>query len=521
MRVLYSTCFADPWLKVAKVLKEKRSFEPIYWIGYNDDDSEVLVPKTFPHCIYQGYYEAWKGNFPSEIAKHFNESYISIDFIKEYASFELQAIKMMDRMDPDQYSFNFMERQRHFRNLIKNCSACLDYLKIDLVICPTIPHQLFDYVLYLLCCFKNIKFISLGNTQFKARVISLTSISSVGDQIFKDYKDILGSEKCSESLKAELPDDIRCLYEKILNNFSAAKSDLVQINQLKNKESSGFFSLFIKFIKDANFNYRSKYYGPDGYLRKGIPTYLKQKNKSIKDSQYRIIPYSLHKLKANRFKGKLKRYYESLTTQPNYNAKYVYFALHYQPEMTTSPCGDIFVDQRLCLEVLHKNLPPDHFIYIKEHPVTFFSHLEGHTSRTKLFYDDLLSYPRVRLIPIDSDPVGLIQNAQAVATVRGSLGWEAMALGKPVIAFGLIWYEKYKGVLKITDEKSASKISEFIAGFSHDERGLFAYLNALYKNCHLVYAFRGVKQRVNIPEAECIERLVKIVEDSIPIDQVQ
>ncbi len=41
---------------------------------------------------------------------------------------------MMDRMDFDRYSFNTMERQRHFRNLLRYWSACIDWLKPDAAI---------------------------------------------------------------------------------------------------------------------------------------------------------------------------------------------------------------------------------------------------------------------------------------------------------------------------------------------------------------------------------------------------
>jgi capsule polysaccharide export protein KpsC/LpsZ len=112
-------------------------------------------------------------------------------------------------------------------------------------------------------------------------------------------------------------------------------------------------------------------------------------------------------------------------------------------------------------------------------------------------------------------------NAQAVATVTGTIGWEAMVLGKPVIVFGLKWYEKYEGVLKITDEEAASRIRGFLANFSHDEKKLYAYLNALGKNSSLVYSFRGIKGKVNVSEAECVERLVKLVQESICPGPVQ
>jgi len=508
MRVLYSTCFADPWVKVAQKLKEEHGYEPVYWIGLWDDNSRALVSTAFPDCIYQRYFDAWKGIFPSQVSDHFNESYINIDFLKEYASFELQAIRMMDRMDPDQHSFGFMERQRHYRNMIKRCAASLNYLKIDFVIFGVVPHQVFDYVLYLLCQFYNIKFVCLGNTQFQGRFFILKNISSIDDKIREDYKKILGSGKDAALLKVELPDDIIKYFNKIQQDYSEAKPEWERNHLLENKKSDGFFSLTKKFFNELNNNW-TRYFGEDGF-----PHFIKLKSKTIEESKISIIQYSLQRLKTNRFKRNLKKYYDSLTIQPDYNVKYVFFALHYQPEMTTSPSGDIFVDQRLCVEVLLKQMPSDYLIYVKEHQAQFYSHLEGHTSRAKYYYDDLLSNSRVRLLPLDSDPLKLVKNAHAVATIIGTVGWEAMATGIPVIAFGLSWYEKYDGVLKITNEETASKIEEFITNFKFDEKNLFSYLNAFCKNSSISYAIKGIKEKVDIPESECIDRIVKLIRDA-------
>jgi hypothetical protein len=515
MRVLYSTCFADPWIQVAQKLKEAHGYEPVYWIGLWDDNSRALVSRTFPDCIYHRYFDAWKGIFPSQVSDHFSESYINIDFLKEYASFELQAIRMMDRMDPDQQSFGFTERQRHYRNMIKRCTACLNYLKIDFVIFGVVPHQVFDYALYLLCRFYKIKFVILGISQFQGRFFILNNISSIGDKIPEDNQKILGSGKDAVLLKTELPDDIIKYYNKTQQDYSEAKPEWERNHLLEDKRSDGFFSLVKKFFNELS-NNRTRYFGEDGF-----PHFIKLKSKTIEESKISIIKYSLQRLKTNRFKRNLKKYYASLTVQPDYNVKYVFFALHYQPEMTTSPSGDIFVDQRLCVEVLHKQLPSDCLIYVKEHQAQFYSHLEGHTSRAKCYYDDLLSHSRVRLIPVDSDPFKLVKNALAVATIIGTVGWEAMAMGIPVIAFGLTWYEKYDGVLKITNEETASKTKDFIANFKFDEKRLFAYLNAFCNNTILAYAVKGIKGKVDISENDCIDRIVKLILDKVHFDHIR
>ena len=115
------------------------------------------------------------------------------------------------------------------------------------------------------------------------------------------------------------------------------------------------------------------------------------------------------------------------------------------------------------------------------------------------------------MITLDSDPLELVRHSQAVATITGTIGWEAMVIGKPVIAFGLTWYEYFDGVLKVTNEETASEIVRFIETFKFDKQKLFAYLLAFSRNSTLVYSTPGIKEVLDLPEDECIDRLVRII----------
>jgi len=508
MKVIYSKCFADPWVKVAQKLQQEHGFEPVYWIGYNHDDSKNLVSNAFSNVIYHSDIDAIKGIFPQEIADRFTRSYISIDFVKGNASYELQTIKMMDRLDLDRYSFNFMERQRHFRNYLKYWTACINYLKPDLVVSGNVPHVVFDYILYLLCKFNNIKFVAFCWSAFLGRVIPITDISSIGDILDEEYARISKSGSGIELLKQNLPNEIIKSYEKVKLDYASAVPDYMKEQLIEHKKSSSLLKLAKKFILDV-YRSKDKYFGEDGFLKNGMPTIFKQRSKSIENSNMTLLNYSIYKLKTNAYKKKLINYYNSLVTEPDFSIPYVIVNLHYQPEMSTSPAGDIFVDQLLCIEVLAKHIPAGYFIYVKEHPSQFYSQTDGHTSRILEFYDDLIAYPQVRFLPMDSDPFLLIKSSRAVATVTGTSGWEAMVLGKPVINFGLSWYEKYAGVLKIIDEKSASNIAQFIENFKFDERDLFAYLNAFSNKSVKAYAHQGNKEKMQQDEIECVSNLAE------------
>ncbi len=507
-KIIYINCFADPWIRVAEALKEKCGYEPIYWIGYNEDNSEHLVPQKFPSIIYQRYFNAWKGIFPSQIEDRASESYINIDFLRQYASQELQAIKMMDRLDFDLYSFNFTERQRHFRNFVRYWTACIDYLKPDLVITPAIPHRVYDYTLYLLCKFMNIKFIILNHTSFNGRYLIIDDIFSIENTFKDDYSQLQQSTE-----QSEIPADILDKFQKLRKDYGSAAPLYMATSPILDKASTGIINLTRKFFKDISHgNGRQTILGKNGIINAGVQCYGKRRNASIEKSKFPVFEYSLFKLSSINYKKKLRDYYKTLTQKPDPSDTYIVYFLHYQPEATSNPSGDIFVDQRLCIELLLKNLPSSYKIYVKEHPHQFMSHREGHTSRMREFYDDLKKNKRVKLLDIDEDTFMLIKNAKAVSTIVGTVGWEAIVYEKPLILFGISWYENYEGVLRIKDELSAQKIFDFIEKYKYDEHNLLSYLAAVGKNTHRAYYYKaGNKSVLNLSEDECVNNIVNSI----------
>lgn len=500
-KVIYNTCVADPWVKVAQILNDEYGWKPVYWTGFGEDHSDVVVPQAFPDIVYQSYYEAWRGVFPAEISEKYPESYIDIDFLKKFAVYEVQALKMMDRLDYDRYSFNFMERERHFLNLIKHWTACIRFFKPDVVISAVNPHRVYDYVLYLLCKFYGIKYITFQYTMCSERFYAVTDIFSIGDVFKKDYEFYLSQKQ----LKIDtLPEEVRTQYQKVMADYSIAAPSYMRTHPVLHKKNSNFLFLAKRLFST------NKFFGKEGLLSKGVSrTVYKNRKYSIENAHFSVWDFALKRRRTFLYNKMMEKYYMSQTSLPDYEVPYIMFFPHYQPEETTSPNGDIFVNQRLCIETLLKHSPENYYVYIKEHPHQFMSHMQGHTSRIKEFYDDLAAYPRVKLIPFEIDSYTLIRHAVAISTVTGTVGWEAMVQQKPVIIFGIIWYEKYTGVLRITDEESASKMMSFIDHFHYDENNLLAYLHAFSKNSVRAYHYPGEKERLNVSEKECVDSLVQ------------
>lgn len=131
---------------------------------------------------------------------------------------------------------------------------------------------------------------------------------------------------------------------------------------------------------------------------------------------------------------------------PRTGERYVYFPLHLQPEMTTDTLGHAYCDQLLAVEELVRQLPDDVWIYLKENPK------QTGRMREASFLARLTLIPRIRYLPIQTDSFDLIRGSEAVATITGTAGWEALQMGKPVICFGSAWYRSLPGAFDWTPD---------------------------------------------------------------------
>lgn len=156
---------------------------------------------------------------------------------------------------------------------------------------------------------------------------------------------------------------------------------------------------------------------------------------------------------------KCKTFYKNSKNLPkkniNLNLNYVYFALHLQPELTTSAIGSKYADQILAIEHLTSFLPNDYFIYVKENPK------QTYKERNNTFYKRLSLLDNVILVPPTLNTYDLIENSKFVATITGTVGYEALSGGKAVLVFGNPWYKSLHGVFIFNDTFNFDKIINF------------------------------------------------------------
>ncbi len=140
--------------------------------------------------------------------------------------------------------------------------------------------------------------------------------------------------------------------------------------------------------------------------------------------------------------------------------KFVYFPLHLQPELSTSVLGGRHVDQALAIEHLSLLLPDDWYIYVKENPK------QASFMRNPLFFHRLQRIKNLVFLPSYANSQELTLNCQFVATIAGTVGWEALRNGKNVLVFGNAWYRSFPGV---TEYHPSLTIKDIMQPYEHNE----------------------------------------------------
>lgn len=225
--------------------------------------------------------------------------------------------------------------------------------------------------------------------------------------------------------------------------------------------------------------------------------------KKYTDSDYFITKIARRVMKVKVYKDSLKAR-DNYIQPVDFSQKYVYFGLHLQPEATTTFYGGKYSDQLLAIENLASILPDDWKIYVKENPK------QDDMFRGKSFYERLHLIDKAVLVPMETNTYDLIEHSQFVASITGTMIYEAVCGGKPALMFGHIWYDRLPGVFKYTPDLKVDDIINY--QIDHDE--LQQKVRNFYSTClegslweH--YSFDDENER----------RIVEFMLSAIPIEK--
>jgi len=407
----------------------------VYWIG-----GQEINKNKFPETIFHNDLDALRG-IPAQGVDTSEFTPPGKELIDKLHKVESLILTMMN-MKLDELCTD--KRKHLYYNMLQYWCGVFKKYKLEVIIFGNIPHDTCSYLIYELAHLLNIKTIIIEDTVVSDRLLTYNDFWAGN----KDLQDELHNNQNRKFFLGDLSNDIQNYYRLQIDPSRNVAPVYIKIQ--KNRHSG--FNLFLRKLK------RLKNSIKEGTILKFLAQYI-----------------------GKQFKTNLKKEYHDIQINPDFNKKFVYVPLHVQPERSTSPQGDIFVDQILMLEILSASLPSDWIVYVKEHPSQWpRRRLSFSSARYQGYYKKLVQIKNVYLVPIETDNYALINKSQTVATVAGTAAWEAILKSKPAIIFGYPWYRDCPVLFRVDDTGSCRNALQKIAnGLTIDQQKILNYLKCL------------------------------------------
>jgi len=418
------------------VLK-KKGHEIVYWVS--DNNTEQFCP---PGAIFHNHYEAWNGN-PAPAYANTHIPPISERDVEKFYEVESISLTMMNKG----YDTEPVDSRKHtYYSMLAYWTFVLDVHKPDAIIYNTLPHTVYNYVLYELARARGIRTVLFDNAWFVGRLLPYEDIWNGSTPLKKALAQNLLKDTGVEDL-----DDVSRGYYERQTIPSLWETPSYMKDQRAVAEGAGLWRHRLRVAAKT--------------LRHG--TFFQLASDYVKRA----------------FKKNLRDEYLSLQKIPDLSVPFVYFPLSHQPERTTSPQGGVYHDQILVAETVAAALPEGWKLYIKEHPSQWWRRSKTRFSSVRYpgYYERLARIPGVTLVPISTDSLILTNASRTTATVTGTAGWEALLRGKSPLVFGFVWYGDCPGVTHVTSVDDCKHAFAEISKVPVRDmsKGVFAFLKAL------------------------------------------
>lgn len=353
------------------------------------------------------------------------DEYVAYRFSNGYAETHMMLLLMMSRVDSTG-TFRLLEREVLVRKLHLEIFSALAEAKPTLAIFDDTPHEAMDFAL--------MRVLEWFNTP-----LLMFQSSLVGPQV-------MARASLTEIIPLEIPSDVALRHKRALDEVHKIADDSIQ--RLA--------------------------------LGAGTPKMDNQKATEAKvgtvPARFRAVRYSVNRVIApvpdtkfaltghsgirKRLRGLLELFLERSLRQslrdrihqipsiqvPPSN-RFALFALHYEPERSSTPEGYPFDSQLDAIAAARKLLPEEVTLYVKEHFSQKAAALRGYVGRSPDFYDILNAIPGVMVLGTETNTRAMIKAAECVMTFTGKVGIEAALEGTRVLFLGQPWWEDMPGAM--------------------------------------------------------------------------
>lgn len=195
--------------------------------------------------------------------------------------------------------------------------------------------------------------------------------------------------------------------------------------------------------------------------------------------------------------------------------KYFLFPLQYEPEASTFVRAFPFFDQMYVIQQIAKALPLGVTLIVKEH--------RGNPGyRKAAFYKELQYLPNVKLVDRETELNKLISNSIGIITLTSRMGWEALVLGKPVIALGSTFYTFFEEVKKPGSWMEMKRMIRAFVSNKDNDKKKSDYDNKLltYAAAYMSLIRKGnyIPGSMGVFELENISSIAKVLYKQIAVD---
>lgn len=354
------------------------------------------------------------------------------DDVFEYMNpFVIEILNQQRRFE-QRYDYQISSAwESHYRIFMSNLlfwNSMLERKQITHVFFTRIPHEGYGSIIYHLCKMKNIPVMMVFASLIPNRDYALTDYMTSDKAIGEEYERLQEIYRDKPVEDIELEGNTREEFVKWTSlDPVKMKPDYMKGNKLRQTFRARYGETNLIRVWRGILGKEYEKYGMGigffGASLTKIPKLLSAVPDTYKQWIY-ARPYWKETKEVNDF-------YEKVSELPKPGEKYIYFALHYQPEATSNPLGGgAYTDQIFPLQILCRSIPKDMHVYVKAHPaqLAFFGGIS--------YYQDMLRMPQVRLLKMECSTYELIKNAFAVASLTGTACWESQFYGVPAILFG-------------------------------------------------------------------------------------
>lgn len=361
--------------------------------------------------------------------------------IDAYASTEVVFFKMLEKnekynkflsatrlglipQEPDAFqdlAYDLNRRKVNYVDTLRFWSHQLrEHVSAVLMTAP--PNHGYDYIIYVLAKRYRINFLTFEQLPLPGYMLPIVSIDGPSEELIRGYQELMDEAHCSA-----LPGVVR----EFLDYQDSSKHPPIPS--------------YINPAKLASWEYAPMKFGATTIAKLvwhiGVAGSKATRHRRLASRQV-IAAYLLNFWKQIKLTA-YKSYYESKATSPDHSCNYVYFPLHYQPEISTSPLGGQYAHPEIIVALLAELLPEGWYLYVREHP------MQRALDRTPAQIDAICRYGNVRLLRPTESHANLLSAARAVVTVTGTPGIEALCRGIPVLVFGEVSYAYAPGVFRV------------------------------------------------------------------------